>query len=478
MAEEITDIVSNLRIDEEEEQILDLDALNSNSEAVVSLLLMGRLLTERSYNVEAFKRTITSVWAPAHGLVIRVLSPNLYAFQFFHWRDMKKVLDGRPWCFDNMLILLKEADGDEQPDQVTLNHSPFWVRIKNLPFNTRSNEVIRALVGSMGEILEIEEDVLGFGRYRRVKVMLDITKPLRRFRKIKDKRGREIQVDFAYERLPFFCFACGIMGHSEKDCHAVHEEDKYEKLGWSLSLKATPRKGRTKELEEEGKFRSCKKVLFNGGDERKASFLGTGREGATEVIPKTPDTSLQTPPQHSENSSIINDNNFLSLESTCNLTKGAPHPTCVPTQHLPPSLSSPPPLSHATSHLMVPPLPTSNPPLNGHLSSHATSSILVPSQPTNDPLINTLPPHVISPALSDPTLNNSPIFPPPPINIPSPPSKPNPTFFSFTSSKDQTKNGRCWKRLARGQMEDKGLPQQMDLDPADMDKKRMHELSV
>lgn len=83
----------------------------------------------------------------------------------------------------------------------------------------------------MGEIIEIEEDYLGIGKYRRVKVMLDVSKPLRRYRKIKDKRGRELQVDFAYERLPFFCFACVVLGHSEKDCHVVPEEEKQESLG-------------------------------------------------------------------------------------------------------------------------------------------------------------------------------------------------------------------------------------------------------
>ena len=55
------------------------------------------------------------------------------------------------------------------------------------------------------------------------------------------------------------------MGHSEKDCQSVLEEDKCEKLGWHLGLKATPRKGRTKEIEEESKFRHCKKILFDAG---------------------------------------------------------------------------------------------------------------------------------------------------------------------------------------------------------------------
>lgn len=71
------------------------------------------IMTDQSNNLDAFKRTIALVWTPAHGLVIRVFSPNLFAFQFFYWRVMAKVLDGRSWYFDNMLVLLKEVDADE-----------------------------------------------------------------------------------------------------------------------------------------------------------------------------------------------------------------------------------------------------------------------------------------------------------------------------------------------------------------------------
>lgn len=80
MTEEISEFVSKLRTDEEEEQVLDLETLTTNNMNSISLLLLGRLLTERTYNVEAFKSNITTVWALVHGLVIRVISPNLYAF--------------------------------------------------------------------------------------------------------------------------------------------------------------------------------------------------------------------------------------------------------------------------------------------------------------------------------------------------------------------------------------------------------------
>lgn len=92
MLEELTHIVSNLKIDDKE-VVLELDSSNPSVENKLSLVLFGRPLT---YNIDAFKRTITGVWPPSHILVIRVLSHNFFAFQFFHWRDMNRVLEGRP----------------------------------------------------------------------------------------------------------------------------------------------------------------------------------------------------------------------------------------------------------------------------------------------------------------------------------------------------------------------------------------------
>lgn len=102
----------------------------------------------------------------------------------------------------------------------------------------------------MGKVIEIEEDLLGLDRYRRVKLMMNVTKPLRRFRDSMDWGGREVRVEFAYERLSFLCFACGVLGHSERDCQTVSEEDKKKGLGRGIFLRDSPRKGRGKKIEE------------------------------------------------------------------------------------------------------------------------------------------------------------------------------------------------------------------------------------
>ncbi|XP_021760595.1 uncharacterized protein LOC110725422 [Chenopodium quinoa] len=127
--------------------------------------------------------------------------------------------------------MTKEVDGTEQPEKIPLYHSPFWIRIKHLPLNCRSNSNVKELVSNMGEVVEIEEDPLGLDCTRRVKVMLNVTKPLHRVQRVRDKCGNIVLVEFAYKRLPFFCYACGVIGHSDRDCVMVSEKSKKKRLG-------------------------------------------------------------------------------------------------------------------------------------------------------------------------------------------------------------------------------------------------------
>ncbi|KAK3183012.1 hypothetical protein Dsin_030298 [Dipteronia sinensis] len=53
----------------------------------------------------------------------------------------------------------------------------------------------------------------------RVKVQLDINKPLKRWLRLKlDKSDNIVVVGLKYERLPEFCYACGKIGHGIKEC--------------------------------------------------------------------------------------------------------------------------------------------------------------------------------------------------------------------------------------------------------------------
>lgn len=198
-------------------------------------------MTEKHFNVDAFKRTMTQSWGVSKRLVIRSIGPNKFVFQFFHWRDKEKVMQGRPWCFDNQLVVLNEVSGDEQPSEVNLNFSPFWIRLKNLPFNCCSTPMCNVIASRLGHVMDIDDECAYLDNYRRVRIFMDITKPLCRFQNIKGRDGKIVRTDIAYERLPFFCFLCGVNGHNDRDCDNIEDGcDQEQVMGWSRALRATP----------------------------------------------------------------------------------------------------------------------------------------------------------------------------------------------------------------------------------------------
>lgn len=59
----------------------------------------------------------------------------------------------------------------------------------------------------------------------RFRVLIDITKPLRRMIKAQGPHNQEIQVRITNERLPNFCYYCGVLEHLVKDCRACFDLD-------------------------------------------------------------------------------------------------------------------------------------------------------------------------------------------------------------------------------------------------------------
>ena len=99
------------------------------------------------------------------------------------------MLEGRPWCFEQRLLLLQEISNDIVPYEVTLNLSPFWVRLYNLPFGFRLEERVRSIANFVGEVLDVKEEILEIDPFRRVRIMIDVSKPLKPTHKICVKGG-------------------------------------------------------------------------------------------------------------------------------------------------------------------------------------------------------------------------------------------------------------------------------------------------
>ena len=185
----------------------------------------GKFLTDKVINFPAMKNTMASVWRPGKGVCIKDLSPSLFLFQFFHEVDVKRVLDSGPWTFDQYILLVKRLEEKEQPRNVPLYFTSFWTQVYNLPIGFMSAKILKDIGNYVSTFLESDEhNLMGVWRnYMRIRVTIDVRKPLKRRMKLKKAGEDGIWVDFKYEHLNIFCFICGLLGHIEKQCPQLYE---------------------------------------------------------------------------------------------------------------------------------------------------------------------------------------------------------------------------------------------------------------
>lgn len=247
MALDLLNDWEKLKLTEDEEIVVgeksgEID--DEDTDLKISLILVGKLYTNKSFNVEAMQKTIQSIWKIREKISVRTVDTNLFVFQFNNANDKARVLEGCPWWFDNQLLLLQEVRSDQQPSEVSFNRSPFWVRLLDVPFGRRNEQMAKEIGEALGGFIEFDNsDPLGWEEFMRIKVRIDLNKPLRRGLKIGQMGGSTKWIDVKYERLSDFCYFCGRLGHVDRDC-SFHEryEDSTEELVYQYGpwLHASP----------------------------------------------------------------------------------------------------------------------------------------------------------------------------------------------------------------------------------------------
>ncbi|XP_062017468.1 uncharacterized protein LOC133733842 [Rosa rugosa] len=189
----------------------------------LDLSLVGKVLTTNPFCRIAFETKMVMAWMPTKAMKFREIDDNLFLFIFGNMEDKQRVLDNGPWHFENALLVLDYTDGTVRPSEMKLNRADLWVQVHNLPLLGMNVALGRMIANCLGKCLEVEEDGDGecWRNCMRLRVRLDVTKPLRRGMKICLEGCEPFWVDFKYEGVPKFCYHCGIWGHNESECEVV-----------------------------------------------------------------------------------------------------------------------------------------------------------------------------------------------------------------------------------------------------------------
>lgn len=251
--------MAGLDIEEEENEAFVLDGEVAEVTNKYELCIVGRFLTEKSINVRAMSSKMADIWRPSLGINIKEIEQVVFLFQFYHKEDLNWVVRGGPWSFDNAILILAEIPMGEEPLRVPLWHINIWIQIFDLSSGFMTEGVGKQLRDFFGEFLEYDQknNTSLWREYMRVRVKLDVRRPLKRRKKITRRNGPELIVSCKYERLGDFCFTCGLLSHTERYCRKFLNRDKeVVDKEWGSWLRAQPRRGsgmvKSKWLRDDG----------------------------------------------------------------------------------------------------------------------------------------------------------------------------------------------------------------------------------
>ncbi|MBA0765536.1 hypothetical protein Gotri_014716 [Gossypium trilobum] len=184
---------------------------------------VGKIMSSEKVNREAMYRVLKSLWFTKEEVNFVALNDGTILVKFGNIEDRTRMLNLTPWLFDQSLFPL----------------------IYNIPFEQMDREVAIDVGKAIGEVVAIDwHDKNGrWTVYIRIRVKIDMLRPLRRVVHLVGSEGTETVCAIKYERLPAFCYICGLIGHTTQKCNRKEEHLETNNLNFQYGSWLRPQLG-------------------------------------------------------------------------------------------------------------------------------------------------------------------------------------------------------------------------------------------
>lgn len=188
MANDLTKLWGNFSLSAEESEEVEIQ--DHTVEGVVKQgksCLVGKLIADRTVSKDTIRSILMRGWRPSETMAVKVLGDNLFLVEFMNDWDKVRVLEGRPWVFEGNLFSVVDFDGGTPPSNLDFEKVAFWVRMFRLPLACMGKEAGFQIGSSIGVVEEVDtdEEGVGWGEFLRVRIQVELTKPLPRGRVLK-----------------------------------------------------------------------------------------------------------------------------------------------------------------------------------------------------------------------------------------------------------------------------------------------------
>ncbi|KAJ9173813.1 hypothetical protein P3X46_016913 [Hevea brasiliensis] len=143
------------------------------------------------------------------------------------------------WSFNKHLLVTHHLLPRKNPFDVEFHITLFWVQVHHVPVGYVNKSVAKLLGDFLMKFIGYDFAISngGWKSYMHIKVAIDIRVLLKRSKKVLTEKEYGFIVHFQYERLPIFCFLCGLLGHNENYCEKLFDGmNGMKQKGWGAWL--------------------------------------------------------------------------------------------------------------------------------------------------------------------------------------------------------------------------------------------------
>ncbi|XP_031287981.1 uncharacterized protein LOC116146703 [Pistacia vera] len=194
--------IEGRRGERNDEQVLEIEDRSEAGYLTSKWSLIGKIMADKILNKNTVKGMIRKGWDE---------------------ETPKQILQDSPWNVLGALLNLQRWVPDISLYEIDFIRAPFWVQIHGLLLAKTSTQSVIQIGFVLGGVLQVEKPLVQdrlMCSYLRVRVLIDITKPLATGVWVtrKELGNIWIWVFFKYEILQNFYYGCGRISHDQKSC--------------------------------------------------------------------------------------------------------------------------------------------------------------------------------------------------------------------------------------------------------------------
>ncbi|XP_074314339.1 uncharacterized protein LOC141649551 [Silene latifolia] len=184
-----------------------------------SKALIAKILDQRFLDVFRLYDRISEHWKLQGSVTIRAMKPY-YIFEFSSAVDLAFFRLRQTVNIEGSLFVFRPVSPTTVPDNLLFHVVPLWIRVHHLPLQLLNTSVAAYLLSHVGDICEEESypSLLPPRNFVRVKVWVDLSKPLIPGCYLALNDSEHLWIGFSYEGVFRFCKTCGLLGHRVSFC--------------------------------------------------------------------------------------------------------------------------------------------------------------------------------------------------------------------------------------------------------------------